>query len=244
MSDVQYGSAVSSVYDILLSDPIPARDTVDFLRDRVAGKDVLELGVGTGRIAEPLAPLVRSLTGVDNSPHMLEGFRHKGVPGNVTLVEADFRAPVPVPLPTGDRFDAAYSTLGSLACCRDRDELRTALRGAAGRLRPGGVLCLEYYSADTYRLMLQASPFASRTAEGHPFEIRLALDPVRTVLTSATTISVHGEKVDFAEDVLLLEADEVERCLTEAGFAAVETLRQPGQPFDWYVAHVPSGPSE
>jgi len=240
MSDIQYGSAVSSVYDILLSDPIPARDTLAFLRDKVAGRDVLELGVGTGRIAEPLAPLVNTLTGVDNSPHMLDTFRKKGVPGNITLVEADFRTPLP-----GDGgFDVAYSTLGSLACCRDRAELISALDVAAGRLRPGGLLCVEYYSADTYRLMLQASPFASRTAGGHPFEIRLALDPVRTILTSATTVSVHGESVSFAEDVLLLEADEVERCLTDAGFTAVESLREPGRPFDWYVARAPTEQSD
>ena len=232
MNDVQYGKPASSVYDLLLSDPIPADATVDRLRERVAGQMVLELGVGTGRIAAPLAAHAARIVGIDNSAPMLEVFREKGVPANVELVQADFRNPLPVP----DGFDLAYSTLGSLACCRSVDELATALGHVADRLRPDGTLCLEYYSADTYSVLLPASPFAAQTPQGHPFEIALDLDPATRVLTSRTSVRPDDELGSFTEDVLLLDGTEVEHVLTAAGFTVTDVHREPGAAFDWYDA--------
>lgn len=233
MTDVQYGPEASSVYDLLLSDPIPAETTIDALRALVSGKDVLELGVGTGRIARPLAPLVRSLVGVDNSPDMLAVFRAKGVPDNVRLIEADFRAPLPLP-----RFDVVYSTLGSLACCRDRDQLAAAFTNAAAHVRPGGVLCLEYYSAATYRQLLPVSPFAARTPQDHPFEITLTVDDERGVLTSTTSVLVDAEPVTFTEEILLLDPQEVREHLSRAGFEIADYRGEPGAAFDWYTARL------
>ena len=54
---------------------------------------VLELGVGTGRIAIPAAAMGRDITGVELSPSMLERARAKAgaapLPGTLTLIEAD-----------------------------------------------------------------------------------------------------------------------------------------------------------
>ena len=60
--------------------------------DRCGGT-VLELGVGTGRIAIPAAAMGHDITGVDLSLPMLERARRKsaGAPlaGKLTLIEAD-----------------------------------------------------------------------------------------------------------------------------------------------------------
>jgi ubiquinone/menaquinone biosynthesis C-methylase UbiE len=64
---------------------------------------VLEIGVGTGRIALPLAKQVGSLVGVDLSPLMLERLRQKKVDERVEVVQGDV---MHLPLPS-QSFDAA-----------------------------------------------------------------------------------------------------------------------------------------
>jgi SAM-dependent methyltransferase len=237
VSEVQYGTEVSSVYDTLISDAVPAEPTVELLRASVTGKDVLELGVGTGRVANAVAPLVRTLVGVDNSPHMLDVYREKGVPENVTLVQADFRAPLPV----DQTFDAAYSTLGSLACIGDRESLVAALTNVAARLRPGAELWMEYYSRSLYVQLAAVGEFAVPDAHGNECQYKVTLSE-DDILTMATTTQRDGEKIAFDEKVLLLSIEEVESCLEAAGLTPVE-CRKGGDtdPYDWYVARRAEG---
>src|SRR5438067_7913670 len=64
---------------------------------------VLEIGIGTGRIALPLAPHVRSLYGVDLSRPMLKRLRAKRTTEPVSIVEGDITR---LPFKSGS-FDAA-----------------------------------------------------------------------------------------------------------------------------------------
>jgi Methyltransferase domain len=53
---------------------------------------VLDLGCGTGRLAEPLARLGHPVTGVDNSPQMLAALRHAaGVCAEITTLQLGSR---------------------------------------------------------------------------------------------------------------------------------------------------------
>ena len=73
---------------------------------------VLELGCGTGRISIPLAPQVKSLTGVDLSAPMLERAKSKTPEGLVTYVLGDITS-----IRLGRRFDliiAPYRTFQAL----------------------------------------------------------------------------------------------------------------------------------
>ena len=95
--------------------------------------DVLEIGCGTGSTALRLAPHVRSLTGTDVSPAMIEIAREKAWnegPGNLTFAVADAA--------TARRrtFDAvlAHNLLHLVP------DLDAALAAAAAQVRPGGLL--------------------------------------------------------------------------------------------------------
>ncbi|MFE9535708.1 class I SAM-dependent DNA methyltransferase [Streptomyces sp. NPDC006691] len=233
--DVQYGTAVASVYDSLIAPAMPAEEAVQRLRPYVSGARVLEIGVGTGRVAHPVAALAAELTGMDNSRPMLDGFRAKGVPANVSLVEADFRQP----LSLGGPFDAAYSTMGSLACVHSREELITVLTHIRGVLRPGGSLSLEYYSMTAYLpLVQQHTVTVPMPHHGGTTTFVVTVDD-SDVLTMRTRVDEAGKPpLEFSEQVLLIERHEVEACLAKAGFTVEHVFPAEGPgPYDWYVAH-------
>ena len=98
--------------------------------DRIGGS-ILELGVGTGRIAIPAAAMGHDVTGVDLNRPMLDRCRHKSeqapLPGNLTLVEADISE---LELPKRD-FDLVIIPAHTLALVTDeRKQLETLKRCA------------------------------------------------------------------------------------------------------------------
>lgn len=93
-------------------------------------QDVLEIGVGTGRLALRTAPMCRSFTGVDLSPKTVaRAGEHLAAHAHVRLICADFLA-----WDTEARFDVIYS---SLTFQHFADKQQAADRVAA-LLRPGG----------------------------------------------------------------------------------------------------------
>jgi SAM-dependent methyltransferase len=72
-----YGDAIADVYDEWYPMDDEGRAAVEFLFDASAGGPVLELGVGTGKLAIPLAERGLAVHGVDASPAMLDKLRSK-----------------------------------------------------------------------------------------------------------------------------------------------------------------------
>lgn len=112
---------------------------------------VLELGVGTGRIALPLAAAGIDVTGVDASEAMLDALASKaGGGGVVTPVLGDMADPpldagtdgVPV---TFDVVLVAYNTLFNLV---GDGEQQRCLQRSAERLVPGGAVVIEAFVPD------------------------------------------------------------------------------------------------
>ena len=97
-------------------------------------RTVLEIGVGTGRIAEKAAGCCRQLTGIDISPRTIErageNLRHRP---NVTLICDDFTVH-----PFQEKFDVIYSTLTMMHF----REKRPVIEKMAALLNDGGLLCL------------------------------------------------------------------------------------------------------
>ena len=144
-----YGDAFADVYDDWYGDLADRDATITTVAALTpAGGRVLELGVGTGRLAVPLATALRphdaTVTGIDTSAAMLERLaptrrRRRGRRAVVgDMVDG---------LPDGP-FDvvlAAYNTLFNLL---DADDQLRCLAGVAARLAPTGVLLVEAFVPD------------------------------------------------------------------------------------------------
>lgn len=135
MSDSVSFDRAASFYDSTrVTDEETLRATIDLLeRDVAAGGPVLEIGVGTGAVAVPLAQRGVRVVGVDLSDQMMARLRDKG--GAVALAQADATR-----LPFRDR--AFAGTYGRWVL-----HLIPAWRDAVAELcrvtRPGGVIAIE-----------------------------------------------------------------------------------------------------
>lgn len=129
---------LSTMYDDLFPFDADADATVSFLEKSAAGGRVLELGVGTGRIAIPLAERGCDMTGVDASPDMLAILRSKDVDGKIDAVQADMTAPG-----LDGEFDLIYTIWNSLFELHTQERQLACVMSAAGLLRDGGRFVVE-----------------------------------------------------------------------------------------------------
>ena len=139
-SDNRYGDVFAEVYDAWYHDLDDTEACVDFIAELADGKTVLELGVGTGRIAIPLAARV-PVVGIDNSTAMLEALLAK-CPSTLPLTATVGHMVRDMPLGPFAVIVAAYNTLFNLL---HADEQRACLVAAADRLAPGGHLIVDCF---------------------------------------------------------------------------------------------------
>ncbi len=148
--DPAAAEALARLYDLDLVDDPGDLDLYLALAARAAGP-ILELAVGTGRLAIPLAEAGYQVTGVDLDPAMLARARRRasqagdGAGDRLTLVEADL---VGLHLPDAGTFGLAFIALNSLLVLPNRAAQRAALRAMADNLAPGGLAVADVWIPD------------------------------------------------------------------------------------------------
>ncbi|MDG4804808.1 class I SAM-dependent methyltransferase [Micromonospora sp. WMMD980] len=121
-------------------DPAPA---VDFLAPLADGGPVLELAVGTGRVALPLAARGLTVEGVEASPEMVAKLRAK--PGGEYLpVTIGDMADVPVSGP----YRLVLLVFNTLFNLVDAERQAACFRNVARVLAPGGAFVIEAFVPD------------------------------------------------------------------------------------------------
>ncbi len=121
-------------------DPAPA---VDFLAPLAEGGPVLELAVGTGRVALPLAARDLAVEGVEASPEMVAHLRAKPGGADMPVTIGDM-ADVPVAGPYRLVF-LVFNTLFNLV---SEERQAACFRNVARVLAPGGAFVIETFVPD------------------------------------------------------------------------------------------------
>jgi SAM-dependent methyltransferase len=142
--EASYGDAFADVYDEWYGGISDVEATVQMLAALADGRRVLELGVGTGRLAVPLAAAGVDVTGVDSSAAMLQVLAGKS--SAVTAVQADMVDGLPDG-PFGLVF-VAYNTFFNLTTAARQQACFDAV---AARLAPGGIFVIEAAVPDPQR---------------------------------------------------------------------------------------------
>jgi SAM-dependent methyltransferase len=137
-----YGDRIADVYDEMFAGVSDVPATVAFLDGLVGQRRgrILELAVGTGRLAIPLAALGHDVTGIDISAAMLDRLRAADVDRRVTIVRGDMVDD----LPAGP-FDLVFIAFNSLFMVADADRQRQCFAAVAKVLGPGGAFVVEAF---------------------------------------------------------------------------------------------------
>lgn len=177
---------------------------------RKAGGPVVELGVGTGRIAVPTAVAGVPVIGVDSSAGMLEICRRAAEAAGVSdLIELRFGT-LSAP-PVDERVRLVTCPFRSYLHLQDEESRLTALAAARDLLLPGGRLIFDVFAPRRDDIVETHGRWIER--EPGIFERAVWDEEARTL-----TLSVRGESGETTMRLAWLTARQWRRTLGKAGF--------------------------
>lgn len=189
MTDPAAPPGMARIYDLLY----PAGPKVDAITAFLAalcppGGRLLEFGVGTGRVAVPLAARGIRVCGIDLDPDMLWVLKHRPGGDAVHTVIGDFTADV-----VGRDFDVVVMAVNTLFAVPTQEGQIAALTRAAEQLADGGRVVLEHF--DPGVLYRQQNPTVTMRAlsESAVAYYTTAADfPTQSVSASFAVHDEHG----------------------------------------------------
>ncbi len=205
--------AIAAIYDAWSRS---VTEDIGFYVDEAlaCGGPVVELAVGSGRIAVPIAEAGIAVIGVDQSAGMLavarRFSRERGVEALLDLRVGDLCEP-----PVAERVPLVICPFRSLLHLPDETEKLRALRAARRLLVPGGRLVFDVFApsrldiAETHGRWLEREPGILERADWD--------ESTRTL-----TLSVRGDGQAATMHLHWLSELEWRRLLDEAGFVDVE----------------------
>ena len=144
-----YGDRIAAVYDQFRF-PVTrfTNATVEFLASVAGKRRVLELGIGTGRIAVPLAAKGLKLFGIDASEGMVAQMRGKAGGEAIPVVIGNF-ADVKV----SGQFSLIYVVFNTFFALLTQDEQVRCFQRVARHLSSDGVFLIEAFVPDSARFV-------------------------------------------------------------------------------------------
>ena len=140
MPEDHFGEAVAARYDedTAMFDPAVVDPVVDFLAELAGDGAALELGIGTGRIALPLAVRGVRVYGIDLSEAMVARLRAKPGADDIDVTIGDFAT-----TRVDGAFSLAYLVFNTIGNLTTQDEQVACFENAAAHLEPGGYFVIE-----------------------------------------------------------------------------------------------------
>src|SRR5438876_10493017 len=147
-------------------EPAAVDPVVDFLAELAGGGATLELGIGTGRIALPLAARGIRVHGIDLSEAMVARLRAKPGGDAVAVTIGDFTT-----TKVEGTFSLAYLVFNTIMNLTTQEDQVACFQNVAAHLEPGGCFVIEVHVPDLQRL-----PFGETIRPFHVSETRLGFD--------------------------------------------------------------------
>jgi SAM-dependent methyltransferase len=144
-----------------LFEPAVVEATVGFLAGLAGGGAALEFGLGTGRVAIPLARRGVRVHGIELSEAMVAELRRQGGP-EIGVTVGDFATAV-----VGGTFGLVYLLRNTITNLTTQDEQVEAFRNAARHLVPGGAFVVENYIPMLQRLPPGETRVVFESSPGH-----------------------------------------------------------------------------
>jgi SAM-dependent methyltransferase len=182
-----FGEEVAARYDETSDDmfePAVVNATVDFLAELAGDGAALELGIGTGRVALPLAARGVAVHGIDLSEAMVARLRKKPGGERIPVTIGDFAT-----ARVDGEFSLAYLVYNTINNLTTQDAQIACFENVAEHLRSGGRFVIEVGVPSLQRL-----PFGETLRPFHLSETRLGFDEFDIV--NQGLVSHHYRTVD------------------------------------------------
>ena len=141
MAEDHFGESVAARFDERYAhqaDPAVVAPIVDLLEELAAGGAALELGIGTGRVALPLAARGVPVHGIDLSEAMLARLRAKPGAERIGVTVGDFATAT-----VEGTFTVSYVVANTIMNLTTQDEQVACFENVSAHLEPGGCFVIE-----------------------------------------------------------------------------------------------------
>jgi SAM-dependent methyltransferase len=176
-----YGDRIAVIYDSLLPPRVEesTANAVEFLASLAGTGPVLELGIGTGRVALPLAHRGIAIHGIDASESMVARLRAKPGGEQIPVTIGDFKS-----LPMAERFSLIYVVFNTFFALLSQEDQIGCFAAVAEHLLPGGAFVIEAFVPDP-TMYDRGQRVSTSRVETDRVQLDLALhDPVQQRITS------------------------------------------------------------
>jgi SAM-dependent methyltransferase len=142
-----YGERIADDYDEHYGS-LDATAAVTVLADLAKTGRALELGIGTGRIALPLAARGIEVVGIDSSESMVARLRAKPGGADIPVTIADF-----TDVDVAGTFTLAFVAFNTFFALPSQEAQTCCFRNVAAHLEPGGLFVIEAFVPDPARFV-------------------------------------------------------------------------------------------
>jgi SAM-dependent methyltransferase len=176
-----YGKFIAADYDDVYA-KLSWTDEVDTILRLADGGSVLELGIGSGRVALPLRERGVEVHGIEGSEEMVQRLHAKPGGADIPVTVGDFSS-----TELGRTFDVVFLTFNTIFALPSQDAQVDCFRNAARHLDAGGVFVIQAWIPDVgaFRNGRAMRPYemsegrvVMEVAELHPAEQRMETNKI------------------------------------------------------------------
>jgi SAM-dependent methyltransferase len=186
-----YGDRIADVYDQWPALPTDEKEAVDFLAPLAGSGPALELGIGTGRVALPLAARGVEVHGIDASEAMVAKLRAKPGGADIPVTMGDFAG-----VGAEGAFSLVFCVFNTFFGLLTQEDQVRCFQEVAGKLTPEGAFVLQAFVPDPSRFVRGQT---TETMQAEPDHVHIAVarhDPLeQRVRSQHVLISEGGVKL-------------------------------------------------
>lgn len=175
--DKTYGEKIADIYDNWYSSP--EESSIALLCDLAHRGRVLELGIGTGRIALPLKEKGIDIYGIDASPSMVKKLRAKPNGKDIPITLGDFSE-----VPVDGKFDLIFIVFNTFFSLTVQETQLECLQNVARHLTRKGAFLIEAFIPDLGRFDRGQSVRATEVGEN---EVRIDISKHNPLMQQVTS---------------------------------------------------------
>jgi len=197
--EATYGERIADVYDTLSEVPTDTIESVAMLAELAGGGRVLELGIGTGRLALPLRQGGIDVEGIDASPAMVDRLLSKPGGREIPVTVGNF-----ADLEVHGKFSLIFVAFNTFFALPSQEDQLRCFGAVSMHLGPGGAFLIEAFVPDLSQF--------DRGQRLHAMDVEMALVRIDAARHDPVAQRIVAQHVVFTEAGIRLYPVQLRYC--------------------------------